>query len=135
MADMTVDSNFRDQICAMHQGQAVPNQMNLDVWTYHLLNVVTAFTRFAKQLPLFRSLNQEDQTALVTKNAFLFVQYLLGRYFSAPSGIDQLSWILDSHVPLTNMDDMFQLQVNGVIRQFSHIVHLYLDSMTISFFR
>ena len=71
---MTVDKNFRDQICAIHQGQSVPNQMTLDVWTYHLLNLVTAFTRFAKQLPLFRSLNQDDQTALVTKNAFLFVQ-------------------------------------------------------------
>ena len=117
MADITVDRNFRDQICAMHQGQSVPNQMTLDVWTYHLLNLVTAFTRFAKQLPLFRSLNQDDQTALVTKNAFLFVQYLLGRYFSAPSGIDQLSWILDSHVPLTNMDDMFQLQVNSLITE------------------
>ena len=110
MAD-NFNQGFRDQLIALHQGQISPSQLNLDSWTFHLINLVGAFTKFAKDIPLFQSLCQEDQTCLVTNNAFLFVQYLLGRYFSSWNGMDQLSWIIN--MPVTCMDDIAQLQVGN----------------------
>jgi len=108
MAD-NCNQAFRDQLIALHQGQISPSQLNLDSWTYHLINLVGAFTRFAKDIPLFQSLCPEDQTCLVTNNAFLFVQYLLGRYFSSWTGMDQLLWIIN--MPVTCIEDIAQLQV------------------------
>ena len=80
MADMSLKESFRDQCIALHRGQIIPHQLSLNGWNLHLMNLVSVFTKFAKQLPLFQSLCLEDQTTLVTHNAFLFVQYLLGKF-------------------------------------------------------
>ena len=121
MAD-NCNQAFRDQLIALHQGQISPSQLNVDSWTYHLINLVGAFTRFAKDLPLFQSLCQEDQTCLVTNNAFLFVQYLLGRYFSSWTGMDQLLWIIN--MPVTCIEDIAQLQVSKKLLAVSNLHQL-----------
>jgi hypothetical protein len=117
MADMDVGSELLEKIMSFHKPEVCPRpasgakKLQPHQLYIHLLNLVSSFTKFAKRLYLFQSLCVEDKIKLVTRNAFLFVQYLLARYYSAPTGLDQLSWILDSRVPKTSIEELYSLEV------------------------
>ena len=59
-----------------------------------LSSVANSLTEFAKSQFAFNSLSQEDQTVLLSYNVPLYLQYVVAKYFSAKTGLDQLNWIL-----------------------------------------
>ena len=105
MADMKIAQGFFDQIMDLHNGYRTLTFPDLII---HICNVVKSFTAFANKLFVFKSLSLADRATLITHNGQLFAQYLLGRYFSAPSGLDQVTWLLDTNVP-DRIDDMVSL--------------------------
>jgi hypothetical protein len=62
----------------------------------HVKTLAMLFCEFAKSQPEFASLCKGDQRKLLCRNTPLFVQYILGRYFMADTGQDQMLWILAS---------------------------------------
>lgn len=112
MSDLDLCSQFRDSVMLLHMGEISADKVSMDSFTMHLLSIVSAYTKFAKQLPLFQSLCDEDKSVLLMNNAFLFCQYLLSRYFSSTTGLDQLSWILDTHVSKASVDELAHLKAS-----------------------
>ena len=43
-----------------------------------------------------QSLNQLDQEILLSSNGSLFINYILGRYLTAPTALEQIQWIIGS---------------------------------------
>ncbi len=62
------------------------------------------FRDYALQQPEFVAMSRLDQRKLLCRNGPLFVQYLLGRYFSANTGKEQVTWLLAGAEPQTFMD-------------------------------
>ena len=44
----------------------------------------------------FQALNRLDQNILLASNGALFVNYILARYFTAPTPINQLQWLIET---------------------------------------
>ncbi len=59
-----------------------------------LCMVLEQFDAFVRKLKPFSALPPEDQEKLLVRNRKLFLMFVLGNYFSANSGFEQLSWIL-----------------------------------------
>ena len=55
-------------------------------------------TEFAVTQFSFSSLGKEDQKVLLKNNVPLYLQYILARYFSSESGLEQISWILEGQI-------------------------------------
>lgn len=75
-----------------------------------LSSVASALTQFALSKNAFASLNKEDQIFLLKNNIPLYLQYITARYFSAETGFDQLSWILEGQLligPTTDFKSSF----------------------------
>ena len=56
--------------------------------------------KFANKCYMFRSLSNNDQNMLLTLNSGMFPMYIIARYFTASSGIDQLSTICGPISPM-----------------------------------
>ena len=63
-----------------------------------LAETASMLTHFATSQLLFSSLTKEDQLILLKNNIPLYLQYVLARYFTAESGLDQLNWILEGQI-------------------------------------
>ena len=57
------------------------------------------FVRFFGKTMYFRSLTQEDQIYLTTKNSNLLIHFCLAQYEAASTGFDQFSWLLATNIP------------------------------------
>ena len=57
------------------------------------------FVRFFGKTMYFRSLTQEDQIYLTTKNSNLLIHFCLAQYEAASTGFDQFSWLLATNTP------------------------------------
>jgi len=42
-------------------------------------------------------------------NVPLYIQYVLAKYFSASNGLEQLTWLLEGHVPIESVDEVQRL--------------------------
>jgi hypothetical protein len=83
-------------------GHVVPEEWTNDQSLSFLtcLNLVTReFETFAKFRIHFKTLCPIDQHLLMKKNGRLLEQYILARYISAETGLEQLNWLLGSHLP------------------------------------
>merc|ERR1712117_129624 len=67
--------------------------------TQLISHFVMTMTTFAKTRPFFQSLSNQEQIKARSKTASLYIQYILGRYFSSESGLEQLKWLLDVQMP------------------------------------
>ena len=56
-------------------------------------------SKFARKSAYFLSLTENDKSLLMEKNSGLIAQYHIARYCGASNGLDQLIWILGSHLP------------------------------------
>jgi hypothetical protein len=64
------------------------------------LNMISmVFSDFAKTQDSFTGLHASDQEILLKNNSQLYIQYILARYFSADSGLDQISWMSQEAKP------------------------------------
>ena len=88
---ISITSSQTFQLIKNHQG-SLP--MTKNTLVDHLSHVASLVTEFASAQITFSSLNREDQIILLKNNVPLYLQYIIARYFSAATGLDQLSWIL-----------------------------------------
>ncbi len=75
------------------------NPVSKETYAHLLLAHITHFERFASAFERFTQLPEPDQTLLLKKNAPLVCHYILARYVSAETGVDQLTWLLGPHTP------------------------------------
>ena len=61
--------------------------------------ILAQFKCYLGLLPFYQSLAEEDQASLLARNSKLYLMFVLGRYFSALSGQEQLLWILGEDDP------------------------------------
>jgi hypothetical protein len=71
--------------------------------------VTFALTDFAASQYLFSSLCKEDQTILLKNNIPLYLQYIIARYFTADTGFEQLSWILEGQILIESIEEVTRL--------------------------
>ena len=75
------------------------NQLNKKVVTEIINLMKNTFVRFFGKTMYFRSLTQEDQIYLTTKNSNLLIHFCLAQYEAASTGFDQFSWLLATNIP------------------------------------
>ena len=88
--------------------------------------IAMAIKEFALSQFLFSSLCKEDQEILLRNNIPLYLQYVLARYFSADSGLSQLSWISEGQIsaePLKKMGKFFRISLN----EYNSVTGLFSD--------
>ncbi len=89
---MVLDTDFRSQIVALHQHPG--GNLARSSFQSHIQTLGNQFKHFALMHREFLELKKSDQRKLLARNTPLYIQYILARYFSAPTGESQLSWIL-----------------------------------------
>ena len=60
--------------------------------------IAASVTDFAFSQPPFVALKREDQVCLLQNNIPLYLQYVIARYFTAETGLEQVSRILETPV-------------------------------------
>ena len=70
----------------------------------HLSCISSALQDFAMSQYLFSSLSKQDQNLLLNNNIPLYIQYILARYFSAETGLEQLNWITEGQIYLDSIE-------------------------------
>ena len=91
-------------------------------------------TEFASSQFLFKSLTKDDQITLLKNNIPLYLQYVMARYFSAETGIEQLNWILEGQLIMESLEEITKLsrislnEFNSTVQMFptSESAELYL---------
>ena len=71
--------------------------------------IATMLTSFAYTQSLFLSLTREDQGTLLKNNIPLYLQYVIARYFSAETGLEQLNWILEGQITIDSIEELTSL--------------------------
>lgn len=84
-------------------------------------------TDFAYTQFIFLSLTKQDQMVLLKYNIPLYLQYVLGRYFSAETGVEQLSWILEGQFSGESIEEVSKLS-KIYLREFNQSVNLFPTS-------
>lgn len=72
-----------------------------------MLQLISQFTLTQSH---FISLCPEDQRTLQKNNLPLYLQYIIARYFCAESGMEQLSWLLEGHIPCQSIEEIQRLK-------------------------
>ena len=107
----TIELSESDKdLVLVQQGRKV---FDKEVLIFQLNEIYSKVVKFASLLPSFTNLHPDDKAALLENNVQLFLQYVLARYFSSISGLEQLSWILQDNVGnrLTEKVKMDLLQI------------------------
>ena len=99
-------SKISSQLILNHQGM---RKWDKNTLVAQLSSIATIITEFASSQLLFSSLAREDQITLLKSNVPLYLQYLIARYFSAATGLDQLSWILEGHISIDSIEEVTSL--------------------------
>ena len=78
-------------IILFHQKRLV---IQKQVLLSHLDRIGSAVKVFARSQDTFKKLSVRDQEVLLRNNIPLYIQYILARYVSSSSGVEQIAWIL-----------------------------------------
>lgn len=80
-------NDLKDKLVRLHTTDAPVESLITDADLIDIItHFVSSFTTYAKCRPLFKSLCQEDQIALLSANATLFIQYIFAKYFTTTNG-------------------------------------------------
>ena len=82
------------------------------------------------KLDFFAEVCFQDRVKLIEKNAHLYIQYTMAKYFTAHEGISQLSWLFGSKTEeLLEVEDLLTMQERSFIEanQWGHIIPLSKD--------
>ena len=86
-----------------------------------LSEIATSLTNFAFSQPLFSAVKREDQVHLLKNNIPLYLQYVMARYFTAETGFEQVSRIMET--PLAPGSENLYCLIN--LRDFHQKVNLF----------
>ena len=106
---INIDPHFVDILVAFHRGET--NTIPKPLFIQHLKHLNQQFQHFAMLHKEFLSLPKRDKQSLVARNSPLFVQYILGRYFTSESGFEQLNWLLGIHAPIMTEEEKSKVKV------------------------
>ena len=95
---MELNMKFVECLIGFHYGHC---RMDKTLFKKHIVTLSKLFRDYAVQQPEFSSLTTGDQRKLLLRNTPIFLQYLMGRYFTAPSGSEQITWLLAIKIPDT----------------------------------
>ena len=104
---LSMDSKPAQDFILSHQYQ---KPMEKSTLMTQLSMIAQTLTEFAATLFLFQSLCKEDQATLLKNNIPLYLQYILARYFSAETGLEQLNWILEGQLCMDSMETVSSLK-------------------------
>ncbi len=90
---MGVTPEFRATLVNLHRGGGVAGEAKARMREY-VFAITRVFRKFAMQQSDFRVLSDEDQSAVVMRNAPIFVQYVFARYATARGAKDKNDWLL-----------------------------------------
>ena len=96
--------------------------------------LASVIAEFASTQYIFASLNKEDQKILLQNNIPLYLQYILARYFSSGSGLEQISWILEGQVSLQTIEDVTNLNLI-TLDELNAAVCLYSSSTLVELYQ
>ena len=88
---MVLRACFKEELLNYHKGELILTKRTLFQYIVELGN---QFKHFALMHKEFLSLPKNDQRKLLLRNSPLYVQYILGRYITAESAVEQLYWFL-----------------------------------------
>jgi hypothetical protein len=92
-----------------------------------LSTIASMLTEFAASQFLFKNLIKDDQILLLKNNIPLYLQYVMARYFSAETGIEQLNWILEGQLVIESIEEITKLTRIG-LTEFNSTVNLFPTS-------
>jgi hypothetical protein len=84
----------------------------------HLNIIRSTITDFAKSQTMFASLSTNDQNVLLETNIPLYIQYILARYFSSETGLEQIAWMMEGQISVGSIEDVQNLHYVG-LREFN----------------
>ena len=96
--------------------------------------LASVIAEFASTQYIFASLNTKDQKILLQNNIPLYLQYILARYFSSGSGLEQISWILEGQVSLQTIEDVTNLNLI-TLNELNTAVCLYSSSTLVELYQ
>ncbi len=108
-------SETATQIVGFHQRKRPLNKFTI---MSHLKTFESTIAKFAFSQPTFASLTKQDQNVLLDNNVPLYIQYILARYFSAESGLEQISWVMEGQISLQSIEEVQNLHFIG-LREFN----------------
>jgi hypothetical protein len=108
-------SESATQIVGFHQRKRPLNKSTI---MSHLKIFKSTIAKFAFSQPTFASLTKQDQNVLLENNVPLYIQYILARYFSAESGLEQISWMMEGQISLQSIEEVQNLHFIG-LREFN----------------
>ena len=91
-------------------------------------------TEFASSQGSFASLRKEDQKHLLVNNVPLYLQYILARYFSAESGLEQITWIMEGQVSIQTIEDVTELNLI-TLTEFNSSVTMYSSAELVELYQ
>lgn len=81
------------------------------------LNMLSmVFSDFARTQDSFAGLQAQDQEMLLKNNSQLYIQYILARYFSSASGLDQVSWMSQGNFPSKSISPLNKISFEELNR-------------------
>ena len=98
-----------------------------------LSTIASMLTEFAASQFLFKNLTKEDQVMLLKNNIPLYLQYVMARYFSAETGIEQLNWILEGQLVIESLEEITKLTRIG-LTEFNSTVNLFPTSEAVELY-
>ena len=106
MENMPIDSQCSQDLFQCHLNL---KKIELSTLIGQLSQLACHLTDFALSLPQFTALCPEDQTTLLKYNVPLYLQYVAARYFSAETGLEQMTWILEGQLFTESVDQIEEL--------------------------
>jgi len=100
------NSNGVQDLVLVHQRRKPLDKMAIIA---QLGTIASLITEFAASLAPFKSLSAADQFTLLKCNIPLYLQYIVARYFTSNTGLEQLSWILEGQLSIPAEEEVHTL--------------------------
>ena len=97
--ETVVETNISENLLQALHDFFHGNPLDKAVVTEIINLMKNTFVRFFGKTMYFRSLTQEDQIYLTTKNSNLLIHFCMVQYEAASTGFDQFSWLLATNTP------------------------------------
>ena len=120
----SLKSDLSKDLILSHQRQ---KPMDKSILMSQLSMIASTLAEFATSQFLFTSLNREDQAILLKANIPLYLQYILARYFTSETGLEQLNWILDGQIMVDSIEVISSL-TRISLQQYNESVDLFSTS-------
>ena len=127
---LSIESQLAEEFVLNHQRQKPLEKTTL---MSQLSMIASTLTEFAASQFLFSSLCKEDQATLLKNNIPLYLQYILARYFSAETGMEQLNWIMEGQINIESIEMVTSLSRVG-LKEYNTSVNLFPTSEMVEIF-